>query len=54
MDQGNSNSVAFCQKWIHLNHIFEKLNVETRTAAAMLALETLGRARLPARQTPEG
>lgn len=32
---------------IHLNHIFEKLNVETRTAAAMHALETLARARVP-------
>ncbi len=26
---------------IHLGHIFEKLNVETRTAAAMVAMETL-------------
>jgi DNA-binding NarL/FixJ family response regulator len=26
---------------IHLGHIFEKLNVETRTAAAMLAMEAL-------------
>jgi DNA-binding NarL/FixJ family response regulator len=30
---------------IHLGHIFEKLNVETRTAAAMLAMETLTRAK---------
>lgn len=30
---------------IHLGHIFEKLNVETRTAAARTAMETLGRAR---------
>jgi len=28
---------------IHLGHIFEKLNVETRTAAAMIAMETLTR-----------
>lgn len=28
---------------IHLGHIFEKLNVETRTAAAMMAMETLTR-----------
>src|SRR5262245_39675300 len=28
---------------IHLGHIFEKLNVETRTAAAMIAIETLTR-----------
>ena len=26
---------------IHLGHIFEKHNVETRTAAAMVAMETL-------------
>jgi DNA-binding CsgD family transcriptional regulator len=26
---------------IHLGHIFEKLNVETRTAAALVAVETL-------------
>jgi len=30
---------------IHLGHIFEKLNVETRTAAAMIAIETLTRAK---------
>lgn len=30
---------------IHLGHIFEKLNVETRTAAARVAMEVLGRAR---------
>jgi len=30
---------------IHLGHIFEKLNVETRTAAAMVAMETLTRAK---------
>ncbi|MCW5553992.1 MAG: response regulator transcription factor [Verrucomicrobiae bacterium] len=30
---------------IHLGHIFEKLNVETRTAAAMIAIEKLLRAR---------
>ena len=35
---------------IHLGHIFEKLNVETRTAAAMLAMEKLTR---PARE-PRG
>lgn len=28
---------------IHLNHIFDKLNVETRTAAALVALESLTR-----------
>jgi DNA-binding NarL/FixJ family response regulator len=28
---------------IHLGHIFEKLSVETRTAAAMIAIETLTR-----------
>jgi DNA-binding NarL/FixJ family response regulator len=28
---------------IHLGHIFEKLKVETRTAAALLAIETLSR-----------
>jgi len=32
---------------IHLNHIFEKLNVETRTAAARTAIETLSRAKRP-------
>ena len=32
---------------IHLGHIFEKLNVETRTAAARIAMETLGRPRKP-------
>ena len=26
---------------IHLGHIFEKLSVETRTAAALVAMETL-------------
>jgi len=31
---------------IHLGHIYEKLAVETRTAAAMHALETLSRSRL--------
>ena len=30
---------------IHLGHVFDKLNVETRTTAAMLAIETLTRAR---------
>ena len=30
---------------IHLGHIFEKLNVETRTAAALCAVEVLGRLR---------
>ncbi|HTI73091.1 MAG TPA: response regulator transcription factor [Candidatus Limnocylindria bacterium] len=30
---------------VHLCHIFEKLNVETRTAAAMLAMEALVRTR---------
>ena len=30
---------------IHLGHIFEKLNVETRTAAAMVAMEKLTRAK---------
>ena len=30
---------------IHLGHIFEKLNVETRTAAALLAVEALARGR---------
>jgi DNA-binding NarL/FixJ family response regulator len=30
---------------IHLGHIFEKLKVETRTAAAMIAMETLSRVR---------
>ena len=30
---------------IHLGHIFEKLSVETRTAAAMVAMETLSRVR---------
>jgi DNA-binding NarL/FixJ family response regulator len=30
---------------IHLGHIFEKLNVETRTAAAMVAMEALPRCR---------
>ncbi len=30
---------------IHLGHIFEKLNVETRTAAAMCAMEALPRSR---------
>jgi len=30
---------------IHLGHIFEKLNVETRTAAALIAVEKLIRAR---------
>jgi DNA-binding NarL/FixJ family response regulator len=30
---------------IHLGHIFEKLNVETRTAAAMMAMEKLSRTR---------
>ncbi len=30
---------------IHLGHIFEKLNVETRTAAAMVAMERLTRAK---------
>ena len=30
---------------IHLGHIFEKLNVETRTAAAMTAMEALPRCR---------
>jgi len=30
---------------IHLGHIFEKLNVETRTAAARVAMEVLGKAR---------
>jgi DNA-binding NarL/FixJ family response regulator len=30
---------------IHLGHIFEKLSVETRTSAARVAMETLGRAR---------
>jgi len=30
---------------IHLNHIFEKLSVETRTGAAMMAIETLSKAR---------
>jgi DNA-binding NarL/FixJ family response regulator len=28
---------------IHLTHIYQKLNVETRTAAAMVAMETLAR-----------
>lgn len=28
---------------IHLGHIFEKLNVETRTAAALHAIEALSR-----------
>jgi DNA-binding NarL/FixJ family response regulator len=58
--QGKANSdvatiLAMSEKTvkIHLNHIFEKLNVETRTAAAMHALETLARARVPARQSPE-
>ena len=32
----------------HLGHIFEKLNVETRTAAAVLAIEALPRRRPPA------
>jgi DNA-binding NarL/FixJ family response regulator len=31
---------------IHLGHIFEKLNVETRTAAAMTAMETLARSKV--------
>jgi len=31
---------------IHLGHIYEKLNVETRTSAALLAVETLSRQRL--------
>ena len=33
---------------IHLGHIFEKLNVETRTAAAMVAMEKLSRAKIEA------
>lgn len=32
---------------IHLGHIFEKLNVETRTAAARTAMEHLSRVRAP-------
>jgi DNA-binding NarL/FixJ family response regulator len=46
--QGKSNSdvatiLAIAEKTvkIHLGHIFEKLNVETRTAAALIAIETL-------------
>jgi DNA-binding NarL/FixJ family response regulator len=31
---------------IHLGHVFEKLNVETRTAAALIAVETLARNKL--------
>ena len=52
--QGKANSdvatiLAMSEKTvkIHLNHIFEKLNVETRTAAAMHAVEALARARTP-------
>jgi DNA-binding NarL/FixJ family response regulator len=30
---------------IHLGHVFDKLNVETRTAAALVAMETLTRAK---------
>lgn len=33
---------------IHLGHVFEKLSVETRTAAALQAMETLSRPRRPA------
>jgi len=36
---------------IHLGHIFEKLAVETRTAAAMHALETLSRTRVSRTRT---
>ena len=46
--QGKSNSdvatiLAIAEKTvkIHLGHIFEKLSVETRTAAALIAIETL-------------
>ncbi len=48
VSQGKSNSdvatiLGMSEKTvkIHLGHIFEKLNVETRTAAAMLAMERL-------------
>jgi DNA-binding NarL/FixJ family response regulator len=48
VSQGKSNSdvatiLGMSEKTvkIHLGHIFEKLNVETRTAAAMLAMEKL-------------
>lgn len=34
---------------IHLGHVFEKLDVETRTAAACLAVETLTRSKLAGR-----
>jgi DNA-binding NarL/FixJ family response regulator len=51
--QGKSNSdvatiLAMSDKTvkIHLNHIYEKLNVETRTAAAMQATELLARRRV--------
>ena len=54
--QGKANSdvatiLAMSEKTvkIHLNHIFEKLNVETRTAAAMHAIEALARARIQRR-----
>ena len=50
--QGKSNSdvatiLAIAEKTvkIHLGHIFEKLNVETRTAAALIAIETLSGSR---------
>ncbi len=46
--QGKSNSdvatiLAIAEKTvkIHLGHVFEKLSVETRTAAALIAIETL-------------
>jgi DNA-binding NarL/FixJ family response regulator len=32
---------------IHLGHIYEKLNVESRTAAALQAVEEISRQRLP-------
>jgi len=35
---------------IHLGHVYEKLNVETRTAAALIAVETLPRGK---RATPQ-
>ena len=52
MAQGKANSdvatiLGMSEKTakIHLGHIFEKLNVETRTAAALCAVEVLGRLR---------
>lgn len=60
VSQGKANSdvatiLSMSEKTvkIHLNHIFEKLNVETRTAAAMHALESLARPRLQARPNPQ-